>query len=109
MIQKFSVKGSAKEPYEVVFRLQGVNLSAYCNCPAGKRGLHCKHRIGILLGQSKGIIGDNSDRVSEVAGWVEGSDVEGPLNEFLYLEKEANKINEQLKSVKRRLAKAMND
>jgi len=32
----FHVKGSAKEPYEVIFvKRSDNNLSAYCDCPAG--------------------------------------------------------------------------
>jgi len=46
----FSVQGSAPEPYHVLFRRNGANLSAYCTCPAGENGMYCKHRIRILQG-----------------------------------------------------------
>ena len=31
----FEIKGSSKDPYEVIFIKDGDSLTAICNCPAG--------------------------------------------------------------------------
>ena len=46
MLIRFLIQGSQVEPYEVIFSKVGDNLTASCNCPAGEKGYHCKHRIG---------------------------------------------------------------
>jgi len=75
----FLVQGSAIEPYEVSFLKHGNNLNAYCSCPAGMIGQHCKHIFGILEVSSKGVVSDNIDQVKAVAGWRHGTDVEEAL------------------------------
>ena len=64
----FLVQGSAPEPYHVLFRRNGANLSAYCTCPAGENGMHCKHRIRILQGLAEGIVSENVADVQKVLG-----------------------------------------
>ena len=71
--------GSGIEPYEVSFLKNGNNLNAYCSCPAGMNGQHCKHRFDILEGSSKGVARDNIDQVKAVAGWRHGTGVEEAL------------------------------
>lgn len=109
MIKKFEVKGSASEPYQVLIKKDDSNLSAFCTCPAGKNGMHCKHRISILLGISKGIVSDNISDVTEVASWVPGSDVEDALNVIEELEDEFARIKRKLSAAKKALSKAMRD
>lgn len=109
MIRRFSVKGSASEPYDVLVKKNGANLSAYCTCPAGSNGMHCKHRISILLGSSKDVVSGNSAEVDEVATWVAGSDVEAALNVIADLEDRSARIKRELAAAKKSLAKAMRD
>jgi uncharacterized Zn finger protein len=107
MIRKFLVQGSASEPYEVVFRRNGSNLSAYCTCQAGTKGNHCKHRFAILRGSEKGIVSGNESQVAEVAGWLPGTDVEAAMAQVEALEDQANQIKKALSEAKKDLAKAM--
>ena len=107
MIRKFLVQGSASEPYEVVFRRDASNLSAFCTCPAGTNGMYCKHRFAILKGLAKGIVSGNESQVAEVAGWLPGTDVEAALAQVEALEDQANQIQKALSEAKKDLAKAM--
>lgn len=104
----FKVKGSATEPYEVIFVKDGDSLTALCNCPAGSHGNSCKHRINILDGKKSGISSDNSDRVSLVVDWLAGTDVEKALAEVRAIEKDKDSDKNELSAAKRRLARAMN-
>jgi len=106
----FEVQGSAPEPYTVTFiKRTENNLSAYCSCPAGENGLHCKHRINILMGETKGIVSDNLGDVSIVQAWVPGTDIEEKLLKALRLESEFNRIKKELSTAKKELAQAMLD
>ena len=106
----FLVQGSAAEPYEVRFvKRSETNLSAYCTCPAGENGKHCKHRSEILTGSTDGIVSGNQDDVQTVCAWMVGTDVESALMEMLQLEKEADRIKKSLAAAKTKLATAMRD
>ncbi len=104
----FLVKGSAKEPYEIIFIKDGDSLTAICNCPAGTYSNLCKHRVNILDGKSAGISSDNADQVSTVVSWLAGTDVEAALLELRQLEKSRDTDKNALNDAKRKLARAMN-
>ncbi|HHI80742.1 MAG TPA: hypothetical protein ENK02_12285, partial [Planctomycetes bacterium] len=93
---RFLVQGSAEEPYQVDFFLDGTNMSAYCTCPAGENGLYCKHRFRIMAGEPDNIESDNPDKVSEVAKWVEGSDVGKAWEKVLDLTDAQERIKDEL-------------
>ena len=105
---EFSVKGSSKEPYVVTFILDGDSLTALCTCPAGTYGNFCKHRIGILDGKSNGVVSDNADAVTTVAGWLPGTDVAAALADLRAAEKDEDPEKKALNAAKRKLARAMN-
>ena len=107
---QFEVQGSAAEPYEVVIkRRDEQNLSAYCSCPAGQNGMHCKHRIGILIGKPKGVVGDRADDLKTIETWVDGSDIASSLFELNAAEAELESLKSKVKKLKKTLAKAMLD
>lgn len=104
----FLVKGSSKDPYEVIFIKDGDSLTAICNCPAGTYSNVCKHRVNILDGNSKSISSDNTDKVATVVEWLAGTDVEAALKELRAVEKLKDQDKTALNDAKRKLARAMN-
>jgi hypothetical protein len=107
---RFEVQGSAPAPYRVTFiRREGHNLSAYCSCPAGENGQHCKHRLNILAGESKGIVSQNVNDVALVQAWLPGTDLEAAIEKMRNLEAEAARITKALSLAKKDVARAMRD
>ena len=106
----FLVQGSAAEPYKVTFskRTEG-NLTAHCTCPAGKVGMHCKHRMNILLGDVTDIVSKNEETAHNVYEWYRDSDVERELKTIDRLEREIDELKRLLISAKKRAAVAMMD
>lgn len=102
----FLVKGSSKDPYEVIFIKEGDSLTAICNCPAGTYGNVCKHRVNILDGNTQSLSSNNSDDVATVVTWLVGSDVEVALTQLRTAEKSTDK--EAINDAKRKLARTMN-
>ncbi len=96
----FKVQGSAPQPYVVHFSKTGNNLTAHCTCPAGARGLYCKHRMRILEGTVEGIVSGNESAVPTIVSWLPGSDVETALNELL-------SAHDKLEAAKQKLATAL--
>lgn len=104
----FKVQGSATEPYDLSFvRRSTTNLSAYCSCPAGENGQHCKHRINIFSGITSGIVSNNLEDVKTVQAWFYGTDVEVALDKVRKLEAEELAIKKALRSAKKELALTM--
>ncbi len=80
---EFLVKGSQAEPYSVKFLLDGSSLIATCSCQAGEMGVHCKHRLRILLGNPVGIVSNNFDDVEIVVEHLQKSTLNTTIKNFL--------------------------
>ena len=106
---KFIIQGSAPEPYNVLFKKNGTNLTASCTCPAGIIGQYCKHRIRIILGDPSGIISNNLSEVSEIQNWLCGSDVEKALYLLREAEQQFEEAKKQVSLSKKRLARVLRD
>ena len=103
----FLVQGSAEEPYKITFIKEGTNLSAYCACPAGENGQYCKHRFGIMEGDTKGIVSGNEMDVATIVSWLKGTDVEAAINEMKKAERELEVAKKQLSAARRAVAKVI--
>ena len=105
----FLVQGSAEEPYKVTFKKNGSTILAYCTCPAGVHGQHCKHRFRILDGCGDGIVSGNKVEVMIVKSWLSGTDVEAALDEVAEKERVLVKVKQDLSAAKKKLAHIMID
>jgi len=104
---KFLVQGSAPEPYQITFTKTQNNLNAFCTCPAGENGQYCKHRFGILSGNTKAIVSENQNDVAIIQSWLPGSDVEKALIEMTEAEHECDLAKKRLSLAKQIVAKSM--
>ena len=104
----FKVKGSAADDYEVIFIKDDDSLTAVCDCPAGTFGNLCKHRVAIIDGNDAAITSDNKDKVPMIAKWLQGTDVEVALFELRSAEMHKDTPKDEIKALKRDLARAMN-
>jgi SWIM zinc finger len=82
---EFQVRGSAPDPYIVVFVKDAANLSADCTCPHRDRA-YCKHRIAILSGDVAAIVSYNASDVAEVRTWFSGTELAAALLEVRHAE-----------------------
>ncbi|MBE3063506.1 MAG: SWIM zinc finger family protein [Spirochaetes bacterium] len=106
----FLVQGSAADPYTVTFKQRSPgNLSAYCTCPAGEKGTFCKHRLGILRGEARGIVSPNAADVARVRSWLAGSDVEAAIAAVEACEDAVTRAESDLAKAKKALGRAMLD
>lgn len=103
----FKIQGSASDPYIITFTKEGNNLKAFCDCPAGQNWKHCKHRVGLLTGSTKGLVSDNSNELVTLQGMMEGTDLEVALGEYLKADEASTEAKKQLTKTKKVLVQAM--
>lgn len=106
---EFNVQGSSPEPYNVIFRKDGNNLTALCNCPAGMNRLYCKHRFNILKGITDGVVSKNIEQINIVESWLPGTDINDALQEIKIAEKNFDEAKKNLSKLKKKLARVMHD
>lgn len=97
----FLVQGSSEKPYHVNFFKQGDEITATCDCKAGKFSGHCKHRISILTNSSKHIVSENLEDVKKVSSWIKGSEIESALNYFLEMQELEKNAKSEAKKAKK--------
>lgn len=105
----FLVQGSQPDPYRVVFRKEGDNLTALCSCATADADTLCKHRLSILLGKTTGIVSANTGDVQTVLGWLVGSDVKKALQRLAEAGRALEDAQEEYNAARDRLLKAMRD
>lgn len=105
----FSVQGSEPDPYRVVFRREGNNLTATCSCRAGACGMHCKHRLSLLAGKTDGLVSENAGEVKRLISWLPGTDVEKALQELGLAEAELERARKAAAKAKKMVARALAD
>jgi len=105
----FLIQGSAENPYETIFEKSGAKFTAHCTCPAGENGQYCKHRFGILEGNSKGIVSNNKEKVNDVVGWLKGTPLETAIADLRNKESQFEKMKSEVKSIKKKVARIMVD
>ncbi|HYN77990.1 MAG TPA: SWIM zinc finger family protein [Lamprocystis sp. (in: g-proteobacteria)] len=103
----FSVAGSAKEPYQVTFRNEHGKLNAFCTCPAGEKGLHCKHRLAIVAGDTSAVLSKSREEIEILRTWLIGSELEIACSAFHEAEKNFEEAKAMFDRAKKRLGKVM--
>jgi len=107
---KFLVQGSEEEPYQTVFDKEGDRVTATCSCPAGVKGPAgqcCKHRIGILRGDTDAIVSANIEDVKIVQAWIAGSDIEIEFRKLAESEADLERAKKKVAAAKKALAKVI--
>ncbi|WP_130470747.1 SWIM zinc finger family protein [Candidatus Magnetaquicoccus inordinatus] len=103
---QFLVQYSNEEPhYTVTVRKEKRNITALCTCPQGGAGLLCKHRLSLLAGKAKIVIGDNADKIKDLVSWIAWTDVGNAMNKIAEIQKEIKKAEKELADATANLAK----
>ena len=96
------------EHYAVTFTREGTNLRTSCTCPAGQKGIHCKHRLSLLAGDLSSIVGEvPADIGAQLAALLPGSDVERVLEQLRVAEAGVTAAQAEVKRVKKALDRVM--
>ena len=105
----FKTKGNGGNIYTMVAAKVGNNLTILCSCPAGQNSTYCHHRVELLNGDTKNMIGNNIDDVIQLKKMLKGSDVEEALMELLAVEKDSKANKQKVRSAKKHFAHVMDN
>ncbi len=100
MSLSFLVQGSGQLPYEVVFHTEGDKLTALCSCPAGEKGVFCKHRIRLMQSDLTGVVG-GAENLSKLLEFVNKSVMKTALIRLEDAEKNSAQVALQLSKAKK--------
>lgn len=67
----------------------------------------CKHRLSILDGDRSSVVSDNSEQVTEVSLWLQGSKVADAISEVVSLEAQKKQIEASIKRAKKLIAEML--
>ncbi|WP_049629981.1 hypothetical protein [Cellvibrio sp. pealriver] len=101
----FYVQGSSVEPYKIECDSEKGVMS--CTCQAGLKKQICKHRLGLLKGESKGLQSGLEGALDAFLENVKDSKLFNNFIEYQKLEFESELLQQKLKVVKSELAKIM--
>ncbi|MCU7839742.1 MAG: SWIM zinc finger domain-containing protein [Candidatus Thiodiazotropha sp. (ex Troendleina suluensis)] len=101
---------SREEPYAVAVSSTESGLSIFCDCPAGKWGKYCKHKMAILLAD-EGIIYDEeqNENFKKVTEWISESGYSGLVTELRTNEKALEVAKKNVKNQKEMIARLMRE
>lgn len=105
----FKVQGSEAEPYNVVFRRKGPNLTATCTCKGGEMGQVCKHRLGLLSGDTSAVVSGNLLEVDALQGLIAGTDVEKAFEALASASESLEAAKAEVSRRKKALARSFRD
>ena len=106
---------SGSEPYKVDFVVENNIMTVHCNCPAGRLGKFCKHKIRMLQGDYDVLYDDDQcDQLDKISDWIQKSDFLDLIFErskfrtaLREAEEKVNAIKKEMRPVQEKMAQAI--
>ena len=99
---------SGEDPYKVDFINDNGRLIVKCNCPAGRFGKFCKHKMRLIKGNYEILFDENQDDdLEEMQDIIQNSGYLSLIIDLSKAEKAVREAEEDLKKVKKDVALAM--
>lgn len=97
----FKVISSSGNPYDVRFLISNNMLSIVCSCPAGIHGKLCKHKVGLLEGDSSLLfLRSDCDTLEEIHEIVKRSKYIEMASSYNLLKREIDVLRDKEKKLK---------
>ena len=90
---------------------QNEKVSVFCDCPAGALGRFCKHKAGVVAGDTAllALPDEEKDEWAEACQMMSQSTLPTKLAELREAEKDPEVSKQQIKSLKMRISRLMQD
>ncbi|NNF51071.1 MAG: hypothetical protein HKN59_01410 [Gammaproteobacteria bacterium] len=109
---ELSVKASSrKRPYRIEVLGQKDKVSVFCDCPAGALGRFCKHKAAVVAGDMSLLALPEEEKAqwADTRALMSQSTLPAKLDELRAAEKDSEVSKQQIKSLKMRLSRMMQD
>ena len=102
---------SGEESYHVnVSSTAEHGITIMCDCAAGEWGKYCKHKMGVVLGDTTILFDDEQiDSFKEISNWIVSSNYPNLFSEIRVVEKELAEAKKNVKSKKKKIARFMRE
>jgi len=102
------VISSSGDPYDVLFKFSDNKFTVYCHCPAGIYGKLCKHKTGLLDGDSS-LLFDKTDHeiLAQIHEAVKKSKYIEIISSYNILRKEIEAAQRKEKKLKEQIEQAL--
>ena len=108
MLLELLVEGSSGDHYEVTFSREGNVFRTFCTCQAGQNGTYCKHRVALMEGDLKNLLGERrGDLTERIASMMQGTEVEQAHQRFKAVQAAHVVAQDDLARAKKAFSKAM--
>lgn len=105
---EFRVRGSTGSEYTVIFKSNGVAISASCSCQAGHNRDICKHRVALLSADFTHLVNSDIQKIERIGLLLKGTALETSFEQFCSSEATFDEAKKQFAAAKKDLAKVMN-
>lgn len=106
---KVQANSSGDMPYDVEFIKDEGTLSIHCSCPAGEHQQLCKHKMALVCGDNSMLYSQQQLLALErISKWVKETDYLSLVGMLKSLEEKKESISKNIKSLKRKIARVMN-
>jgi hypothetical protein len=76
-------KSSSGDPYEVEFAVDGECVLVFCHCKAGMLQWMCKHKLGLILGDSTMLFdASQANLLAQVRSWPQFARLEARVARY---------------------------
>jgi len=107
-IKLLAKSSSGKKPYSVDFTIIGGKMTVRCNCPAGRYGKLCKHKISMIEEDYDILYDENQDKqLYEISDLIQKSDFLDLIFERSKAKTALGEAQEKLDTVKKKMAQAI--
>lgn len=102
---------SRKRPYRIEVLGQGGKVSVFCDCPAGALGRFCKHKAAVVSGDDTILALPDEEQAAWKAACrlLSESALPAKLMELRDAEKDPETSKQEIKSLKIRISRLMQD
>jgi hypothetical protein len=104
------VEGSAGDRYQIELHRKGDELKTSCSCQAGRKNVHCKHRLALLAGDFSRVRDAPPVNLDQaVTAMLQGTPLQATLKALASAEQEASRAKNELNRVKKSLDRVMHE
>ncbi|MCF8025826.1 MAG: hypothetical protein K9K82_10115 [Desulfobacteraceae bacterium] len=108
MKEIFQIEGSIGDSYKIEYIKENGQVIIKCNCPAGKFGKFCKHKMRFIQGDTEILADEDQDeRLSEIADQIQKSEYLNLIIAHSKAKRAVEEAEQNLKDVRKKIAKAM--
>lgn len=101
---RFAVRSSSGDDYELTARQTASGVRFSCQCQGAEWGQLCKHRVSLMMGDTKLLSDGKPDEISLLMDWCRQDGVLADLDAISDLENNITRAKASIAKLKKKIA-----